>query len=154
MARKLRNALAPLTIVAALALPASAFAGTASISGAQLRYVDTAGTQQNQAVITYDGGNSRYHLTDSGFGGLTVGSGCVTDGGSGAYCPSAGITSAFVDLSGGNMNDVDLHGNVADAVPVPATITAHTDLTGSSFGSHLRGGSAGDSITDTGVGTA
>ena len=135
--RRRRPLLAGATVAAfalALALPAVALAGTASISGTVLTATATGG-ETNNITFSLDAANVRVAETGSG-ATLTAGAGCTPDVTNQVLCPLAGLTSISADA--GDRDD-----RLTVTVALPATLVGGLDddvLTGGPLADTLDGG--------------
>jgi Ca2+-binding RTX toxin-like protein len=118
-----------IALIALLAIPAVAQAGTLSVSGGVLSYNESDLNARNVVTITLSPDGSRITVTDTGRSGgraltLTTDGSCTVSRATGS-CPAAGVASIVV-----NTTDQD------------DTITQNT-----SIASRLQGGNGNDKIT-------
>jgi Ca2+-binding RTX toxin-like protein len=129
--------------VLAFAHAVDAFAGTASVSGSQLRYLAGAG-QSNDVGIAYSSPGV-YALLDNS--GVTPGPGCTASSSTAVVCTlGAGTPSIAVDLGDGS-DDIVVTG------PTPASILGgpgNDEIIGGEGSDRLFGAAGADSLTGNG----
>lgn len=153
LTRRVRLAAAGLTACAALIVPATASASTATLSGGALSYTAAPG-EANSVLLTYSFGG--YQVQDNG-AMIQSGGGCtISKNGHLASCPSGLILAVSVDLGDGNdalstglVIPVTIHGGAGDDTLAGGM---GNDLIYGDGGNDSLEGSYGDDTLDGGAG--